>query len=276
MNNVDYDLLIVGGGMVGASLACALDGQDLRIGLIEAAPLTVSAHPGYDDRTLALAQGTRRIFQTLDLWETLAATATPIRQIHISERGSPGFAHLDCRDEGVEALGYVAEARLIGAALLAKLPTLRNVELLCPARLETVRIEPDAACIDVRFADERTVELRTRLLVAADGARSPVREQLGIAALRWEYGQQAVIANVTPALPHRHVAYERFTSDGPVALLPMSDNRCAVVCTVSDTEASAVLDLDDAGFIALLQQRFGDRLGRFFASVVDRPIRCSC
>ncbi|HMQ12884.1 MAG TPA: 2-octaprenyl-6-methoxyphenyl hydroxylase, partial [Candidatus Competibacter phosphatis] len=263
MNNVDYDLLIVGGGMVGASLACALDGQDLRIGLIEAAPLTVSAHPSYDDRTLALAQGTRRIFQTLNLWETLAATATPIRQIHISERGSPGFAHLDCRDEGVEALGYVAEARLIGAALLAKLPTLGNVELLCPARLETVRIEPDAACIDVRFADERPVELQTRLLVAADGARSPVREQLGIAALRWEYGQQAVIANVTPTLPHRHVAYERFTSDGPVALLPMSDNRCAVVCTVSDTEASAVLDLDDAGFIALLQQRFGDRLGPF-------------
>ncbi|HCB12987.1 MAG TPA: 2-octaprenyl-6-methoxyphenyl hydroxylase [Gammaproteobacteria bacterium] len=259
----DYDLLIIGGGLVGASLACALDGLNLRIGLVEAAPLAVSEHPSYDDRILALAQGTRRIFQTLGLWEMLAETATPIRHIHISERGSPGFAHLDCCDEGVEALGYVAEARQIGAALLTKLPALRHVELLCPARLETVAIEPDTVCATVRFSGEQTVELRTRLLVAADGAQSPVRQQLGIAALRWEYGQQAVIANVTPALPHRNVAYERFTPDGPIALLPMSENRCAVVCTVNDADVPAVMALDDAGFLALLHQRFGDRLGPF-------------
>ncbi|HCK81378.1 MAG TPA: 2-octaprenyl-6-methoxyphenyl hydroxylase [Candidatus Competibacter sp.] len=259
----DYDLLIVGGGMVGASLACALAGQNLRIGLIEAAPFTVSAHPSYDDRTIALAQGTRRIFQTLGLWETLEPTAAPIRKIHISERGGIGFAHLDCREEGVDALGYVAEARLIGAALLAKLPTLSGVELLCPARLEQIAVEPAAARATVRWGDERTVELSARLVVAADGARSPVREQLGIPALRWEYGQQAVIANVTPTLPHRQVAYERFTEDGPVALLPMADNRCAVVCTVHEPDVAAVLALDDAGFIALLHHRFGDRLGPF-------------
>jgi len=263
MTEPNYDLLIIGGGLVGASLACALEGLNLHIGLVEAAPLTISAHPSYDDRTLALAQGTRRIFQTLGLWETLAAAVTPIRQIHVSERGSPGFAHLDSREEGVEALGYVAEARLVGAALLAKLPTLRNVELLCPARLETVDIQPEAACATVRCGDKRAMALRTRLLVAADGAQSPVRQQLGIAALRWDYGQQAVIANVTPALPHRNVAYERFTPDGPIALLPMSENRCAVVCTVSDADAPAVMALDDAGFLALLHKRFGDRLGPF-------------
>ncbi|HRD67388.1 MAG TPA: 2-octaprenyl-6-methoxyphenyl hydroxylase [Candidatus Competibacter sp.] len=263
MTRPDYDLLIIGGGMVGASLACALAGQDLRIGLVEAAPFAVSAHPSYDDRTIALAQGTKRIFQTLGLWETLGPTATPIQQIHISERGGFGFAHLDSRDEGVDALGYVAEARLIGAALLAKLPTLSEVELLCPARLERIAIEPEAACATIRFGDERTVELRARLLVAADGANSPVREQLGIAALRWEYGQQAVIANVTPALPHNRVAYERFTKEGPVALLPMSDNRCAVVCTVNESDMPAVTSLDDAGFLALLHERFGDRLGPF-------------
>lgn len=259
----NYDLLIVGGGMVGASLACALAGQDLRIGLLEAAPLTVSAHPSYDDRTIALAQGTKRIFQTLGLWETLAPTAAPIKKIHISERGGIGFAHLDCREEKVDALGYVTEARLIGAALLAKLPTLKGVELLCPARLEQITVEPAAACATVRLGDERTVELSARLVVAADGARSPVREQLGIPALRWEYDQQAVIANVTPTLPHRQVAYERFTEDGPVAVLPMADNRCAVVCTVREPDVAAVLALDDAGFIALLHHRFGDRLGAF-------------
>ncbi|MCB1771803.1 MAG: FAD-dependent monooxygenase, partial [Candidatus Competibacteraceae bacterium] len=263
MTQRDYDLLVTGGGLVGASLACALDGLSLRIGVVEAAPLNVSAHPSYDDRTLALAQGTRRIFQTLGLWEPLAATATPIRQIHVSERGSPGFAHLDCREEGVEALGYVAEARRVGAALLAKLPTLQNVELLCPARLETVDIQPEAVCVTVRYGDERTVDLRTRLLVAADGAQSPVRQQLGIAALRWEYGQQAVIANVTPTLPHRNIAYERFTPDGPIALLPMSEDRCAVVCTVNDADAPEVMALDDSGFLALLHERYGDRLGLF-------------
>lgn len=259
----DYDLLIIGGGLVGASLACALDGLGVRIGLVEAAPLTVSAQPGYDDRTLALAQGTRRIFQSLGLWSQLAEAVTPIQCIHISERGQPGIARLDSRDEGVEALGYVAEARQVGAALLAKLPTLRGVDVLCPARLETVTVQPEAAYATLRLSDQQTVQLHTRLLVAADGAQSPVREQLGIAALRWDYGQQAVIANLTPERPHQNVAYERFSDEGPVALLPMSENRCAVVCAVHTADAAAVMALDDAKFIALLQQRFGDRLGRF-------------
>lgn len=261
MIRTDYDLLVIGGGMVGASLACALAGLNLRIGLVEAAPFSVSAHPSYDDRTIALAQGTRRIFQALDLWDTLEPTATPIEHIHISERGAAGFAHLDAREEGVDALGYVTEARMIGAALQSRLAGLANFELLCPARLERVVVAPDAVHAFIAFGDSRTAELRARLLVAADGARSPVREQLGIATLRWDYGQQAVIANVTPTLHHGHVAYERFTAEGPIALLPMSDHRCAVVCTVNEPEAAAVLALDDSAFLALVQARFGDRLG---------------
>jgi 2-octaprenyl-6-methoxyphenol hydroxylase len=265
MSHTDYDVLIVGGGMVGASLGCALAGLSLRIALVEAAPLAASAHPSYDDRTLALAQGTKRIFQTLGLWDSLAATATPIHQIHISERGGAGFAHLDCRDEGVDALGYVVEARLIGAALLAKLPTLSGRGSVMPGSSGSNRHRTGCGVRHpVGLPDGHTRELRARLLVAADGARSPIREQLDISALRWEYGQQAVIANVTPALPHQQVAYERFTEDGPVALLPMSEQRCAVVCTVNDPAVPEVLALDDAGFGALLHPAFRRPPGPFF------------
>ncbi len=259
----DYDVLIIGGGVVGASLVCALYGLNLRIGLVEAAELNISEHPSYDDRTLALAQGTRRIFQTLGLWAALESTTTPIHHIHISDRGGVGFAHLNSHDEGVDALGYVVEARNIGAALLDRLATLSNVGLLCPAKLQTLTIEKDAACAVVSLGGDRTVVCRTKLLVAADGTHSLVREQLGIAALRWSYDQHAVIANVTPALPHQNVAYERFTEEGSVALLPMGDNRCAVVCAVNDADIDHVMKLDDVGFAALLHERFGDRLGDF-------------
>ncbi len=260
----DYDLLIIGGGMVGASLACALAGLDLHIGLVEAELFTANnTHPSYDDRTVALAQGTKRIFQTLGLWEMLESTSTPIQKIHISERGCPGLAHIDCCDEGVDALGYVVEARLIGAALLGKLLSSRGVEVLCPAYLEKIPIEENSARAIISFNDNRIVELRARLIVAADGACSRVRKQLGITALRWEYEQQAVIANVTSTIPHCNTAYERFTEEGPVAFLPMSGHRCAVVYTVNNKELPQVLSLDDSGFSTLLSGRFGDRLGAF-------------
>ncbi|NJN46150.1 MAG: 2-octaprenyl-6-methoxyphenyl hydroxylase [Candidatus Competibacteraceae bacterium] len=258
----DYDLLIIGGGLVGASLACALADQTLRIGLIEALPFTAASEPGYDERSLALAYGTRRIFDGLGLWPAIATLATPIEKVHVSERGGPGFARLDCRDEGVEALGYVVEARALGTALASRLAELDNVELLCPASLETLTIQPDTARAEVRWQD-RLSSCTARLIVAADGARSRVRQQLGIDAVQWDYGQTAIVANVTPQYEHHNVAFERFTDSGPVALLPMSENRCAVVCTIENSDKDTLLAFDDAAFLAFLQSRFGERLGRF-------------
>jgi 2-octaprenyl-6-methoxyphenol hydroxylase len=234
----------------------------LRIGLVEAEPYGQARHPGYDDRILALAYGSMRIFQGLGLWENLGASATPIVKVHISDQGRPGIARLDAREEGVQALGYVVEAREIGSALMARLHGLPEVELLCPASLEGVSVDRDAASAWVRLG-KKEVEFKARLVVAADGARSRVRQQLGVEAVRWDYRQTAVIANVTPELPHRNVAYERFTDAGPLALLPMSEGRCAVVCTVDDDARARLMGASDEGFLAELQRRFGDRLGRF-------------
>ncbi|MFM1892235.1 MAG: hypothetical protein RLZ44_1312 [Pseudomonadota bacterium] len=258
----DYDLLIVGGGMVGASLALALAGRGLRLGVIEAAAPGPGTQPSYDDRAIALAHGTRRIFEGLGIWPAIAASAEPIRRIHVSDRGHFGFTRLDAAAEQVPALGYVVTGRELGAALIDAVRQRPDVELIAPARVTALRTEPDRVVATV-MEGEVGQEFATRLLVAADGGDSFVRETLGIPVRRWAYGQSAVVANITPERPHLGVAYERFTDVGPVALLPMREQRCALVWTVADAELQQVLDYDDAAFMTEFQARFGHRLGRF-------------
>jgi len=256
-----YDIVIIGGGMVGASLACALGGTGLRVAVIEAVPLTASTQPSYDDRTVALAYGSRRIFEGMGVWGDIARLgATPIEKIHISDRGRFGFTHLSCTDAGLEALGYVVENRVLGAALLARLQSLPDVTWLCPATMEGLVFESDSAVVRVRQGDAVS-ELRARLVVAADGADSVVRAAIGIGYTRTEYGQSAVVTTVTISQPHNNTAYERFTDTGPLAFLPMSENRMAVVWSVRTAEVDSLLDWSDLEFLARLQERFGDRLG---------------
>ena len=256
-----FDLVVVGGGLVGASLVCALAGQGLRMALVEAQPLKVSDLPGYDDRGIALAAGSQRIFAGMGLWPALADAATPIRRIHVSDRGRFGFVRLDAADEGVPALGQVALARDLGAVLLERLADLDEVTLFAPARVADFGVDGEGARLTLDTGGG-TQTIEARLVVAADGTRSALRDQLGIATTEWDYGQSAVIANVTPQLPHEGVAYERFTDTGPVALLPMSQGRCALVWTVPADRVEAVMALDDAAFLDGLQVRFGQRLGR--------------
>jgi len=265
-NNTYYDLIIVGGGMVGASLACALGKQDLRIAMVEAVPYKAESQPSYDDRAIALSFGTHTIFNSIGVWPYLADKATPIKHIHVSEQGAFGATRLHHSDEGVPALGYVVSARDIGQALNRQLQTLDNINLISPAQLHDLHFEDDSVQANV-LKGRKTLSLQCRLLVAADGGQSTTRQLLGINADKADYGQSAVIANVSTELPHNNFAYERFTPNGPLAVLPMTmdndEHRCSVVWTQRSDAADAVLALDDEAFLQQLQRSFGNRLGRF-------------
>jgi len=259
---IDYDILIIGGGLVGASLACALRQSGLRLGVIEAVPLAASSQPGYDDRTLALAYGSKRIFETLGVWEGIVSEATRIDRIHISDRGHFGVTRLTAAEAGLPALGYVVPSRALGAALLEALKDSREIDWLCPAEMRDIRVMPGHAAVTVHH-DGQDKTLTARLVIAADGAHSAVRQAMGIEALRTEYRQTAIVTTVTASLPHGNTAYERFTDTGPLALLPQRRNDCAVVWSARAEEVKTILGWSDAEFLQQLQERFGDRLGSF-------------
>ena len=261
VSTTQCDVLIIGGGLVGASLACALQASPLSVHIVEAFPLRSDAQPSYDDRTVALSWGSRCIFNAMGVWEAVAESAEAIKTIHISDRGHFGATRLRHHEEQVEALGYVVENRALGEVLYQRLQENERLKLHCPASLIGIEQRADRVIATIE-QDGRQKRIRARLLVAADGVVSQVRDLLHIGTNVQDYGQSAVIANVTPGQPHNNVAYERFTDQGPIAFLPMSGNRCSVVWTVPAEAADELAGLDDAAFLQRLQQRFGFRLGR--------------
>ena len=257
MSATHHDLIIVGGGLVGGSLACALGAAGLRVALVEAVAPTIRAEPSYDERVIALSWGSRLILEGIGLWDELAGGAEPIRRIHVSERGHFGLAHLDCAEEGVPALGYVAPARLIGQAIQARLGA---VEIFCPARLVGFHLGADRVDVEVASGNASRL-LSASLLVAADGGDSAIRKRLGFQVLERGYGHDAIITTLTADRPQPGVAFERFTDTGPLALLPMTAGRYSLVWTAREEETAGILGLDDRAFLARLQARFGNRLG---------------
>ena len=246
--------------MVGASLACALGNQPLRVGVIEAVPFRSESQPSYDDRSIALAYGARKIFEGMGLWQQVAEIVTPIKKIHVSDRGHFGSTRMDAAREGYPALGYVVENRDIGQLFATTLASLPNVELICPATLQNFTINANDAEVVIE-RDGKIETLTTKLIVGADGGCSVVRQLAGIDHTSDDYNQNAVIANVTPGKDHQNIAYERFTDSGPLALLPMSEGRCSLVWTVDRDNVDDAMAWDDATFLSQLQQRFGMRLG---------------
>lgn len=256
------DVAIVGGGLVGASLALALSQLDLNTVLIEAHPFGSESQPSFDDRTTALSNGSRRIFEGIGLWPLLEREATPIRRIHVSDQGRFGFARLDAQEQGLAALGFVVVNRSLGAALWHQLAA-RCVTVLAPARVTTMELQDSQRVLHCQLGDGTVQALQARLVIAADGAKSAVREAAGIGAETWDYDQMALVTNVFTQRFHDYVAYERFTAAGPLAVLPMSEGRSGLIWTLAPALAQEVAALPDADFLARLQREFGFRLGRF-------------
>ena len=259
---IDCDVLIVGGGLVGSLLANALSTLKLETVLVEAKSVDSLEQPSFDGRVTALANGSQRVLQQLGLWSDIRADAQPIRHIHIGERSRFGAARIEARDEGVPALGYTVENRTLGAALWKPLKAQQRFRCLSPAEL--VDFECSAEGVSARVESSQiTATVRARLMVAADGARSKLRRALGIAARVDDYEQQAIIVNCTTEELHRGRAFERFTSKGPIAVLPLTQDRVGVVWTLPTELADRVHNLSDDDFRTALQTAFGFRLGRF-------------
>jgi 2-octaprenyl-6-methoxyphenol hydroxylase len=257
------DVAIVGGGMVGASLALALAGTRHQIVLIEALPPGSAAQPSFDDRSTALGNGARQILQTLGLWDELADTAAPIREIHVSDAGHFGFARLNAAEHELAAFGYVISNRHLGAVLWRALGASPQIELRSPARVSALTITPEWAQLTVDSGEGQSDGvIQARLVIAADGAHSLVKQAAGIESSESDYQQVAVVANIRTDRSARGIAFERFTATGPLALLPLADGAYTVVWTLSPEAAQAMCSCDAAEFCRALQRSFGWRAGQ--------------
>ncbi|WP_338522192.1 2-octaprenyl-6-methoxyphenyl hydroxylase [Pseudomonas batumici] len=255
-----FNLAIIGGGLVGASLALALQAgakaRGWKIVLIEPFAPGDSYQPSYDARSSALSFGARQIYQRLGLWQAIGQRAEPIKQIHVSDRGRFSTARLSAMEEGVPALGYVVENAWLGQCLWRALDK-EVISWRCPA--EVTHLQPLEDGYRLTLGDE--TQLDCDLAILADGGRSGLREQLGIGVRKRPYHQSALIANITTSEAHNGMAFERFTDEGPMALLPLPDNRCALVWTRLGMDAQRLAELDERSFLNELQGVFGYRLG---------------
>jgi 2-octaprenyl-6-methoxyphenol hydroxylase len=255
----DYDILIVGGGLAGNCLALALKETGMNIAVVEASSREqLQNHPA-GDRALALAAGTVQRLEELGVWQDIQHQATAIKTIHVSDRGHFGKTRLSAPKENVEALGYVITARNIETHV-ANLVAASTIECISPARVAGLMAGISEMNVSLKRNAE-SLNTSSKLLVGADGGNSSVRKLLDIDQHITAYGQTALISTVKSSLPNRNTAYERFTSSGPLALLPIGDYHSAVVWTQSPENAEALMCGSEADFLAELQLCFGFRLG---------------
>ncbi|RYV01899.1 2-octaprenyl-6-methoxyphenyl hydroxylase [Shewanella sp. OPT22] len=265
-----FDVVIVGGAMVGSVLALGLAlkanrlNKPLNIALVEAYEPTAE-HPGFDARAIALSHGTIEAFKNLDIWDDIKHLGTDISRIHISDRGHFGMTQLDAQDFNLDAMGAVVELSPVGFKLHQKLQS-SDVTMFCPAKVIDVTAEIDSKTLTLDNGEK----LNAKLVVAADGANSIIRQSLNLSQEFVNFEQTAIIANIELEQKHQHRAWERFTDTGPLALLPMSElngrDRLSLVWALTPEQAEEYLQLSDDAFIEKLQQAFGYRAGKLIAA----------
>lgn len=254
-------VIIVGGGMAGATLALTLASLThgaLPVHLIEATAPDASQHPGFDARAIALAHGTVEQLSQHGIWAALRDCATPLNQVHVSDRGHAGFVTLNAQDWGIAALGHVLELHDAGSRLFTLLRKTPGITVHCPQKVIAVTRDTDQVAVTL----DNGQRVSGHVLVAADGTHSTVGAMCDITWRQMPYKQVALIANVTTAQHPQGRAFERFTPHGPLAMLPMSQGRSSLVWCHPQARQDEVMRWDDAQFCAALQQAFGWRLGR--------------
>lgn len=258
--NTDFDLIIVGGGLVGGSLALALRGSGLKIAVIEALTDDERNHAPTADRALALSRNTVQALRGLGIFDAIQDQGAAIRHIHISDRGHFGKARLNAEDRGVDALGHVVVARGLEQAIADAMADDEAIALIQPARILSLKAGPERALVSVR-APGGDLVLSAQLVVAADGGNSTVRSLLNIPQTVRDYQQTAVVTEVITSRDHAGTAFERFTRSGPLAILPLGPKRCSVVWTLENEDAAEVLREGETEFVRQLQEAFGHWLG---------------
>ena len=254
----DYDLVIVGGGIVGLTLAAALKDSGLSILLIEARIASAAAAKG---QAYAVHMLSAQIFQGIGLWEKILPNVAKYNQVCLSDADYPDVVNFQTADLGTPELGFVAEHYALLEPLQEFVQNCANVTILCPAEVVSTQNERDIVTINIKIADEKRI-IRSKLLVAADGSKSPIRQAAGIKTKGWKYWQSCIVAFVKPEKSHNNTAYEKFWSSGPFAILPLPGNRCRIVWTAPHEEAKALCALNDQEFLAELTQRYGQQMGK--------------
>ena len=274
MKAESYDLIINGGGLVGASLACALAAHGFRIALIEASAYDSADQPSFDTRALALTYSSGTIFRNLNIWQALSESeATAIRYIDVSDAAAGGLVRLRSEDVGREALGWNVEARALGRQLFRALSKFEHIDLYSPMKLQDLSISGSGVLAKAGTENAATAQqLSARLLVIADGSNSMLRDQLNFSAKRTQYRQSALVCRVESEWPNRGGAYEHFTRSGPLALLPIGETGYSVVWTLEQDELERIRKLNRSAFIESLQSQIGERPGKLKNLVGERKI----